>query len=91
MAKSTQRAKLSAGIAAKRELWEETNVPSIEMIAELPGWLKYDFRKAREDGGAAATAVRPRNGSRFASSAPIGSCAQPTPLNQARMARRREA
>jgi putative (di)nucleoside polyphosphate hydrolase len=29
--------------AAKRELWEETNVRSIELIAELPDWLKYDL------------------------------------------------
>ena len=29
--------------AAKRELWEETNVRSIELIAELPRWLKYDL------------------------------------------------
>jgi putative (di)nucleoside polyphosphate hydrolase len=29
--------------AAKRELWEETNVRSAERIAELSGWLKYDL------------------------------------------------
>jgi putative (di)nucleoside polyphosphate hydrolase len=29
--------------AAKRELWEETSVRSIELIAELPHWLKYDL------------------------------------------------
>jgi putative (di)nucleoside polyphosphate hydrolase len=29
--------------AAKRELWEETNVRSIELIAELPHWLNYDL------------------------------------------------
>ena len=29
--------------AAKRELWEETNVSSTELIAELPEWLKYDL------------------------------------------------
>ncbi len=29
--------------AARRELWEETNVRSIELIAELPRWLKYDL------------------------------------------------
>ena len=29
--------------AAKRELWEETNVSSAELIAELPKWLKYDL------------------------------------------------
>ena len=29
--------------AARRELWEETSVRSIELIAELPGWLKYDL------------------------------------------------
>ena len=29
--------------AAKRELWEETNVRSIELITELPRWLKYDL------------------------------------------------
>ena len=39
--------------AAKRELWEETNVRSIELIAELPRWLKYDLpegARARWDG-----------------------------------------
>jgi putative (di)nucleoside polyphosphate hydrolase len=29
--------------AAKRELWEETNVRSAELIAELPKWLCYDL------------------------------------------------
>jgi putative (di)nucleoside polyphosphate hydrolase len=29
--------------AAKRELWEETSVHSIELLAELPRWLKYDL------------------------------------------------
>jgi putative (di)nucleoside polyphosphate hydrolase len=29
--------------AARRELWEETNVRSIELIAELPEWLSYDL------------------------------------------------
>ena len=29
--------------AAKRELWEETNVRSVELIAELPEWLRYDL------------------------------------------------
>jgi putative (di)nucleoside polyphosphate hydrolase len=29
--------------AAKRELWEETNVRSIELIAELPEWLSYNL------------------------------------------------
>jgi putative (di)nucleoside polyphosphate hydrolase len=29
--------------AAKRELWEETNVRSIELIAEMPEWLNYDL------------------------------------------------
>ena len=29
--------------AAKRELWEETNVRSVELIAELPDWLNYDL------------------------------------------------
>ncbi len=29
--------------AARRELWEETNVRSIEFIAELPRWLNYDL------------------------------------------------
>ncbi len=31
--------------AARRELWEETNIRSIEFIAELPGWLNYDLPK----------------------------------------------
>ena len=42
-----QKAQIDAGEqpleAAKRELWEETNVSSIELIAELPEWLKYDL------------------------------------------------
>lgn len=29
--------------AAKRELWEETNVRSVELIAELPEWQSYDL------------------------------------------------
>jgi putative (di)nucleoside polyphosphate hydrolase len=29
--------------AAKRELWEETSVRSIELIAEMPRWLQYDL------------------------------------------------
>ena len=29
--------------AAKRELWEETNVRSVDLIAELPDWLTYDL------------------------------------------------
>jgi len=29
--------------AARRELWEETNVRSVELIAELPDWLSYDL------------------------------------------------
>ena len=33
--------------AAKRELWEETNVSSTELIAELPEWLKYDLPEGR--------------------------------------------
>jgi putative (di)nucleoside polyphosphate hydrolase len=32
--------------AARRELWEETNVRSIELISELAGWLKYDLPEA---------------------------------------------
>ncbi len=59
--------------AAKRELWEETNVRSIELIAELPRWLKYDLPEgARGPAGAGAIADRPRNGSSFALSARIG-------------------
>ena len=33
--------------AAKRELWEETSVRSVELIAELPRWLKYDLPEGR--------------------------------------------
>lgn len=29
--------------AARRELWEETNVRSAELIAEMPEWLHYDL------------------------------------------------
>ena len=29
--------------AAKRELWEETNVRLVELIAELPEWQSYDL------------------------------------------------
>ena len=32
--------------AAKRELWEETNVRSVELIAELPDWQNYDLPEA---------------------------------------------
>jgi putative (di)nucleoside polyphosphate hydrolase len=36
--------------AAKRELWEETNVRSIELIAELPTWLTYDLPEEARSG-----------------------------------------
>ena len=36
--------------AAKRELWEETSVRSIELIAELPRWLKYDLPEGARGG-----------------------------------------
>jgi putative (di)nucleoside polyphosphate hydrolase len=36
--------------AAKRELWEETSVRSIELIAELPRWLNYDLPEAARRG-----------------------------------------
>lgn len=29
--------------AARRELFEETNIRSVELLAELPGWVSYDF------------------------------------------------
>lgn len=29
--------------AARRELWEETNVRSAELVAEAPDWLSYDL------------------------------------------------
>jgi putative (di)nucleoside polyphosphate hydrolase len=29
--------------AARRELWEETNVRSVELLAELPEWQSYDL------------------------------------------------
>lgn len=32
-----------AGLAALRELQEETGVTSAELIAEAPGWFKYDL------------------------------------------------
>lgn len=28
---------------AKRELYEETNIKSVELLAEVPGWLSYDL------------------------------------------------
>ena len=57
--------------AARRELWEETNVRSIELIAELPTWLKYDLPEGTRAGaGAGAIADRPRNGSCFDSCGP---------------------
>ncbi len=30
-------------VAATRELWEETSVRSIELVAEMPEWLSYDL------------------------------------------------
>ena len=33
----------SAFVAAKRELYEETNVRSVELIGEVPVWLHYDL------------------------------------------------
>jgi putative (di)nucleoside polyphosphate hydrolase len=29
--------------AARRELWEETNVTSVNLLAEAPGWFFYDL------------------------------------------------
>jgi putative (di)nucleoside polyphosphate hydrolase len=29
--------------AARRELWEETSIRSVELVAELPEWLEYDL------------------------------------------------
>ena len=29
--------------AAKRELWEETGIKSVELIKKLDGWLEYDL------------------------------------------------
>ena len=29
--------------AARRELWEETNIRSVELVAELPEWQSYDL------------------------------------------------
>lgn len=35
--------------AARRELWEETSVRSIELIAEMPRWLNYDLPEGARD------------------------------------------
>ncbi len=37
--------------AARRELYEETNVRSVELIGEAPGWLSYDLPVAFVGGG----------------------------------------
>ncbi|MCG6859494.1 MAG: RNA pyrophosphohydrolase [Salaquimonas sp.] len=29
--------------AARRELWEETGITSVSLIAEAPGWIRYDL------------------------------------------------
>lgn len=33
-------------VAAKRELYEETNITSIELLYEVPKWLSYDLPEA---------------------------------------------
>ena len=32
-----------AHVAARRELWEETGIRSVEPLARTPGWLRYDL------------------------------------------------
>ena len=55
---------------ALRELYEETNVRSVSLIAEAPDWLSYDLPDGiAATAGAAATAARPRSGSCCASRA----------------------
>lgn len=29
--------------AARRELWEETGIRSVSLLAQTPGWIKYDL------------------------------------------------
>jgi len=35
-----------AEVAARRELWEETGIASVELVAAHPFWLSYDFPDA---------------------------------------------
>ena len=37
--------------AARRELWEETNVRSVELLAEAPDWYSYDLPEEMVGGG----------------------------------------
>ena len=57
--------------AALRELYEETNIKSVEKLGEIEDWLTYDIphedRQARP--GRANIAARRRNGTRCASPA----------------------
>ena len=43
-ARGRRRGRVAAQ-CGQRELWEETNVGSIELIAELPDWQSYDLPK----------------------------------------------
>ena len=49
--------------AALRELWEETNVRSVERLGEVEPWLSYDLRRAPAADGKENTSGRRRNGS----------------------------
>ena len=56
--------------AAKRELYEETSVRSVEKLGEVPDWLIYDIpRTVAGAPGRAVIAASGRNGSRCASPA----------------------
>ena len=52
--------------AAKRELYEETSVRSVEKVGEVPDWLIYDIPRTVAAPGRAATAGNGRNGTRCA-------------------------
>ena len=53
--------------AAKRELYEETSVRSVEKLAEVADWLIYDIPRTVADApGRAAIVGNGRNGTRFA-------------------------
>ena len=67
--------------AALRELYEETNIRSVEKLGEIEEWLTYDIPREIVGAGmeAANIAARRRNGTRCASPATTARSTSPHP------------
>ena len=65
--------------AALRELYEETNVRSVEVLAEIEPWLSYDLPLESPAGGRANMSARRKNGSRCVSRARTVKSTSPVP------------